>query len=92
MILGLVCAFFTINDRASTIYPVIYHAVANPVVRGLLDNREKSEGYLVLQFVPPFRPEFLVSRGEFGSPTPRCTIIVIIVKVILKCIFTILLK
>ena len=25
----------------------------------------------VLQFLPPFAPEFLVSRGGFGSPTPR---------------------
>ena len=25
----------------------------------------------VLPFIPPFAPEFLVSRGGFGSPSPR---------------------
>ena len=26
---------------------------------------------IVLQFLPPFAPEFLVSRGGFGFPSPR---------------------
>ena len=47
----VVVFFFTLlTDRASTIYPVIYYVIANPVVRGLSTGQEYLQRDIIIIF------------------------------------------